>query len=223
MNIIDVVIVLMILCTGIIGFKRGFFKQIVLTLGLLIVCIVSFKLKDPLANFLSLYCPFFKFGGDFYNATALNIILYQAIAFTIIFSLVMIVFRIVLALTGAFEKLLKLTIILSIPSKIAGLFLGLIEGYIIMFIVLFVLSQPFFNNPILDESKMMRPILSSSPILSSVVESTNNAVVDIYDLQKDFLKNKDVNKYNDDVIDILLRYDIISEEYLNELRERGKI
>ncbi|MDD6879723.1 MAG: CvpA family protein [bacterium] len=223
MNVIDVVIVLMILCAGIVGFKRGFFKQLVLTVGILIVCIVSFKLKDPIANFLSLYLPFFKFGGNFYKATALNIILYQAIAFIIVFSLVMIIFRIILAITGAFEKILKFTIILSIPSKIAGFILGLIEGYILMFIVLFMLDQPLFNNPILDESKLMRPILSSSPILSSTVESTNNAIIDIYDLQKDFLENKDVNKYNDDIIDILLKYNIIDNEYLNKLKEKGKI
>ena len=78
MNVIDVAVVLLILCAGVVGLKRGVFKELVMTVGLLIVYILAFKLKDPIANWLSLNLPFFNFGGDFYGATALNILLYQA-------------------------------------------------------------------------------------------------------------------------------------------------
>ncbi len=54
LNILDVVIVLLILCAGVVGFKRGFFKEIVMTVGLLLVYIISFKLKDPIANWMSM-------------------------------------------------------------------------------------------------------------------------------------------------------------------------
>ena len=78
MNVIDVAVVLLILCAGVVGLKRGVFKELVMTVGLLIVYILAFKLKDPIANWLSINLPFFNFGGDFYGATALNILLYQA-------------------------------------------------------------------------------------------------------------------------------------------------
>ena len=45
MNVIDVAVVLLILCAGVVGLKRGVFKELVMTVGLLIVYILAFKLK----------------------------------------------------------------------------------------------------------------------------------------------------------------------------------
>lgn len=223
MNVIDVVVVLMILCAGVVGFKRGVFKQLVMTVGLLLVYILAFKLKDPLANWLSLNLPFFNFAGIFEGATSLNIILYQTIAFLIMFSLLMIVFRVILSITGFLEKVLKFTIILAIPSKILGFIVGLIEGYIIMFVVLFILSQPFLKIDVVEQSKFREPILNSSPILSNITSSTNDAIKDIYNLQKNFIDNKNTKYFNEEVVRILLRYDIVSKDYINKLIDKGKI
>lgn len=223
MNVIDVVVVLMILCAGVVGFKRGVFKQLVMTVGLLLVYILAFKLKDPLANWLSLNLPFFNFAGIFEGATSLNIILYQTIAFLIMFSLLMIVFRVILSITGFLEKVLKFTIILGIPSKILGFIVGLIEGYIIMFVVLFILSQPFLKIDVVEQSKFREPILNSSPILSNITSSTNDAIKDIYNLQKNFIDNKNTKYFNEEVVRILLRYDIVSKDYINKLIDKGKI
>lgn len=219
MNIIDVIIILMILCAGVIGLKRGFFNQLVMTVGLLLVYVISFKLKNPIANWMSLNLPFFNFGG----LTSLNIVLYQAIAFIIVFSIVMIIFRIILKITGIFEKILKFTIILGIPSKILGFILGLVEGYIIMFIAVFIISQPFIKLDIINESKYREPILNSSPILSSIVSSTNDAIKDIYEVQKNYLDSKDTVKYNDEVVRILIQYDVVSNDCINKLKESGKL
>ena len=219
MNIIDVIIILMILCAGVVGFKRGFFNQLVMTVGLLLVYIISFKLKNPIANWMSLNLPFFNLGG----LTSLNIVLYQAIAFVIVFSIVMIIFRIILKLTGLIEKILKFTIILGIPSKILGFILGLVEGYIIMFIAVFIISQPFVNLDIVNESKYREPILNSSPLLSNVVSSTNDAIKDIYKVQKNYLDSKNSDEYNEEVIRILLQYDVVSNDYIDRLEESGKI
>lgn len=218
MNIIDVIIILMVLCAGVVGLKRGFFKQFVMTIGLLLVYVISFKLKNPIADWMSLNLPFFNFSG----LKALNIVLYQALAFIIVFSLVMIIFNIILKITGIFEKILKFTIILGIPSKILGFILGLVEGYILMFIVLFVISQPFVNLDIVRESKYMGPILASSPVLSNIVSSTNDAVKDIYEVQKNYVEGKDKEKYNDEVIRILLQYDVVDDEYIDKLKASGK-
>lgn len=223
MNVIDVVVVLMILCAGVVGFKRGVFKQLVMTVGLLLVYILAFKLKDPLANWLSLNLPFFNFAGIFEGATSLNIILYQTIAFLIMFSLLMIVFRVILSITGFLEKVLKFTIILGIPSKILGFIVGLIEGYIIMFVVLFILSQPFLKIDVVEQSKFREPILNSSPILSNITSSTNDAIKDIYNLQKNFIDNKNTKYFNEEVVRILLKYDLVSEDYINKLIDMGKI
>ena len=222
-NVIDAAVILLILCAGVIGFKRGLFKQLVMTVGLLLVYIISFKLKNPLADWMSLKLPFFNFGGVFEGATVLNVILYQSIAFIIVFSLIMVIFKIILSLTGALEKILKFTIILAIPSKIGGFIVGIIEGYIIMFIALFILSQPFLKIDVVEQSKLREPILNTSPILSNIVSSTNSAIKDIYNLEKEFIQTKNVEYFNNETARILIDYNIVDKEYINELNEKGKI
>ncbi len=223
MNIIDVIVILIILCAGVVGFKRGFFKELVMTVGLLIVYILAFKFKDPLANWMSLNLPFFNFGGVLEGATSLNIIVYQFIAFALVFSILMVIFRVVLAVTNVFEKILKYTIILGIPSKILGFIVGAIEGYIVAFIFVFIMSQPFIPVDLVQKSKLAKPILNSSPVLSTVVSDTNKAIGDIYKLEKNFEESKDVNYFNEEVINILLKYDVVTNEYINKLRAAGKI
>ena len=223
MNVIDVAVVLLILCAGVVGLKRGVFKELVMTVGLLIVYILAFKLKDPIANWLSINLPFFNFCGYFYGATALNILLYQAIAFIIMFALLMVVFNVILSITGVFEKVLKFTVILGIPSKILGFIVGLIEGYIVMFMVLFVLNLPFLRVDVVEQSRLREPILNSSPILSNVAHNANNAISDIYKLEKNFMNNKNVDYFNNETVRILLKYNIVTREYIDKLEASGKI
>ena len=86
LNILDVCIILVIISGAIIGFKRGVIKQGVMTIGLYIVLILSFLLKNPISAFMYKYLPFF--GCDFIikNATVLNILVYEVLAFLIAFS-----------------------------------------------------------------------------------------------------------------------------------------
>ena len=52
LNILDVCIILVIISGAIIGFKRGVIKQGVMTIGLYIVLILSFLLKNPISAFM---------------------------------------------------------------------------------------------------------------------------------------------------------------------------
>ena len=57
MNIVDVIIILFILLMGLTGLKRGFFKELVMIFGTILALVLSFKLKDPLANFFCINLP----------------------------------------------------------------------------------------------------------------------------------------------------------------------
>ena len=219
MNIIDIVVILIILMSGIVGFKRGVFKELVMTVGFAIVFIISFKLKNPLAEWLSLHLPFFNFGNMFNNVGIINVIFYQVIAFIVIFSLIMIVFNIILVVTSIFEKILKYTIILGIPSKILGLLVGLIEGYIIAFIVMFVVSQPMFGD-ITGNSKLKGPMLNSTPILTNVVSEMNDTVIDIYNLKD---STNDDKKLERDITKIMLEHNLVEPDYIIKLIDANKI
>ncbi len=223
MNIVDAIIIVIIILVALNGFKNGFFKQSVLTIGTILVFVLSYYFKDYLANFFSYNLPFFNFAGPFLGLKSINIILYQLLAFLIIFVFLSAVLVVLLKITGVFEKILKYTVVLGIPSKILGFILGLVEGYIIVFIALFFLNQPAVNIKELDNSRLMPVILDSSYGLSNVVKQTNEAVKEVSSLINDYNETKDVDKFNYDATKILLDKKIITSEYLSKLKEKNKI
>ena len=223
MNIIDIVIILLIIMSGIIGMKRGFFKEIVMTAGWLLVFIIAWYLKNPLADFLSLNLPFFNFWGDFKGVTAINIFLYQLIAFIIVYTILMIIFRVVVSITGLFEKFLDATIILGIPSKILGFILGLLEGYVLTFIIIFVIAQPIFNFDIVNESSFKTAILDHTPVLSNTVKGANNTIKDIIELKEEFSSNSKKEDFNRECIRVMLKHKFVSAKYVQKLVDAKKI
>lgn len=222
-GIVDAFIIGIILIFGVGGLKNGFFKQTVITIGTILLFVVSYYLKDFVADFLSYNLPFFDFGGDMMGLVSLNIIMYQLIGFILVFVVLSVIFGIIVKITGIFEKILKFTIILGIPSKILGFLLGLVEGYVVVFIALFFLHQPIVDVKVLGESKFMNPILSSSPVLSNVVSDTNDVISEVYVLVDDYLKDKDVHKFNVKSIDTMLKYKVIDVDYIDKLIEKDKI
>ena len=223
MNIIDIVIIFGLLLGGVAGDKNGFFKQTVVLVGTILCFILSWYFKDFIANFLSYNLPFFNFAGSFEGLTSLNIVLYQLIAFMLLMCLFSAILAVLIKITGVFEKILKFTIILGIPSKILGFIVGVAEAYIILFTILFFVNQPAFNLEIVNESKLATPIVESSPVLSNVVGDMNDAIKGIYSVSKNYHENSDKNAFNKEVVDLLLEHNVIDNEYLNKLREKGKI
>ena len=96
MNILDILVIIFILIGGIIGFKRGFTTSLVNFIGVILVVIIAYFLKNPIGEFLMGFCPFFNFGGVIKGVTVLNIALYQIIAFILVFSILMIVLKVLL-------------------------------------------------------------------------------------------------------------------------------
>ena len=223
MNIIDVVIILLLGLAGVVGLKRGFFKQTVMTVGTILVFVLAFVLKNPLADWFMLHLPFFQFGGAFEGLVVLNVILYQLLAFVILLMLLFAVLSILIRVTGVFEKLLNFTIILGIPSKILGFIVGLVEGYVILFVALFFLQQPALNLDIFQQSKLMPKILNSTPGLSHVVGDMNDTIKEIYQLKDQLGDGKDPNRFNLETLDLMLKHKIIKVDSIDPLVEKGKL
>ncbi len=223
MNIVDVLIILIVACGAVIGFKRGFFKELVMTVGFLLVFIVSFIFKNPVAQILSLNLPFFEFGSAVKSAAVFNIIFYQFVAFILVFALAMLLFRILLSISGIIEKILNFTIILGIPSKLLGALVGAVEGYLIAFVVVFVLNQPMLDVGIMSGSKMKDKVLNSTPIMTQIVSNVGNTIEDVSKLMQDKSYEKDVNKFNRDAIDVMLKHKMVKVDYIEKLIEADKI
>jgi uncharacterized membrane protein required for colicin V production len=219
MNIVDALIIICLIIGIIAGFRRGFIKQTVLLLGLIISLLISFNLRSIISTFLYKNLPFFSFGGLFEGVKILNILLYELIAFLVIFSIVYLILRILLKITGIIERILRATIILGFFSRIGGAIVGLIEAYVLVFIVLFILNQPFINIKEVRVSKYSNKILDSTPIMSDSIEDTKEAIDEIYELAKKY-KDED---FNDEAIDLFIKYEIISEDNVELLKEKGKL
>ena len=222
MKTIDIVILIIIFSVGLTGSKNGFFKQTVILVGTLLCFLFAWYFKNPIANFLSYNLPFFNFKGRVEGLTALNIVMYQLIAFIILLAFFIAVLIVLIKITNIFEKILKFTIVLGIPSKILGFLVGLIEGYVIVFCAILFLKQPAFNLKILNESTVAEVIVTSSPVLSNVISKTNESIRDIYEIIKTYNQN-DKSKTNKEIIEVLLNYKIIDNNYLNKLIDKGKI
>ena len=110
--------------------------------------------------------------------------------------------------------------ILSIPSKILGFILGLLESVIIIYVILLLISGFSITKDmkLLDDSKYGNVILKSVP----GVNGLNNSINDINITLKSYDKeNKD--KFNKEVVSVLLKNNVIDSSYLNKLRNKGKI
>jgi len=222
LNIIDIIIILIILLGGIVGFKEGAIKKATSIIGLVLVVILSFTFKNQLSVFFYENLPFFDFWGVFKGIQVLNIVFYEMLAFLIIASVLTIVYRVILGITGIIEKLLKATIILSIPSKILGFFIGLLEYYIWIYIFLFVLTLPVLNVKDIYQSKTAMFIITETPILSKYTGKTLDIYNDLYSII-DNKESKTNTQVNEEAMDLMLKYDIITPESAHKLVDRNKV
>ncbi len=224
MNILDIIIVLILIMCAIVGFKRGAIKEIVSLVGIILVFVISFSLKGVLGNLLCKFLPFFDFAGSIEGLTVLNILLYQLIAFLIIYSLLYSVYMIVMKLSGVVQKLVHMTVVLWLPSKVIGAIVAALTGYIVTFAILLVLLIPLKNSSLFAESSIANYIIYESPVLSSSAEGISSSINEVYQLGEDVShKRISVNEANLETMDILLKYDIVSPEVARDLVRLDKL
>lgn len=224
MSLVDILIVIFIILGGLSGFKNGFTKSVVKFLGVLVVLILAFILKNPISLFLMSVGPFIPFGGMIKGVTILNIILYEVISFSIVFSVLMIVLKILTKTTSIFEKILNFTIILGIPSKILGLLFGILKNYVIVFFVMYFISMPNFSDvTFVNDSTLKDPILRNTPILSSIADKSVKVLDEFKDLSKKYKNSKGANEFNLETLDLFLKYDVTDVATVKSLRDSGKL
>lgn len=224
MNLFNIVIILMILMTGLVGWKRGVLKEAVFLIGTILILIIAFNMKNVVGDVLCKYLPFFTFSGNLEGVITLNIFIYQAIAFAFIVAVLYAIFSFIMAMTGIMQKIVNATIILALPSKILGLIIGLIEGYIIMFVILVALAIPLKQIPSYEESSLANKIIHDTPLLSKSIGNVCNAISDIYELVDNINKNmQTTNEINLECLDIMLKYKIVSVKEIRKLDALDKL
>lgn len=222
MNVVDVIIIALLILGGVAGFKAGVIKKLTDFIGMFVVIILAFYLKNYISVIMYENLPFFNFFGLINGIDALNILLYEVIAFLVIFIALLFVLKVVLMLTGLVEKILKATVILSIPSKLLGIVVGVIEMYVYLFLILVIVSLPIFDSSFLKDSKMNNFILNNTPVLSDVSEEIIDIYGDVYNII-DNRKNKTNEQLNEEILKVLIDKKVVTKESAKKLVDENKI
>ena len=220
MTAIDIVIILLLIMFGVVGWKQGIIKEAVQLIGMIIILVIAFMFKGELGNIFCKWLPFFNFNGSpLEGMTTLNILLYQVLGFVIIFTVLYAIYTIILKLSGVFQKILDWTIILLIPSKIGGLIIGLLEGYILLFVLLLIITGlPANYTSNFTNSNLVQTIVYKTPILSSASKDVTNSMKDIYVLVDEVAQKKiTTNEANLKTVDIMLKYDLVTPKTVEQL------
>lgn len=224
LNIFDVGIILLLIMFFIVGFKNGVIRELFALVGIILVFILSFALKGIVGNFLCLILPFFKITGVIEGFSVINILIYQAIGFILVFGILLTIYEFILRISKFVQKLVNLTIILIIPSKILGGIVSVIKGWIVLFAVFIVLMIPLRNYSIFSDSTMINKILYNTPVLSDYTSSFTNSVEEIYDLGVK-VSNKEIstNEANLETLDIMLKHNVVDKNTVEKLIEQNKL
>ena len=226
MNLFDIGIILILISFAAIGFKNGVIKETVNFVGLILVFIISYTVKGYIGDILCQYAPFFKFAGSIEGITSFNLFLYQAIAFILVFGILLGVYAVLVKGSAILQKLLNLTIVLIIPSKIAGSIISVIKCWCYLFVILIAMMLPFGNQKLMQESTLKDMILYKTPILSTYTEKFTSSLKEIYDVTKKLVKEDTAEEKqvaNIKCLNIMLKYNIVDKKLVEELIDNGKL
>lgn len=215
---IDAIIVIILVLGSLLGLKRGIIKSVISFAGIIIAITLAWILKNPISEFMYMKFPFFSFTGE---GALINIIIYELISFLIIAIILLVIVKLITFFTGLVDKILSLTHIMGFASKLLGMIFGFIETYILVFIVLFFLYN--FTNiyKTIDNNTLALRILNSTPVLTNIVESERSTFDEIANLSKNYKENSE--EYNEQLFDILLKYNVIKPSTAKKLVEENKI
>lgn len=223
MTIVDSIVILFLLLGAVLGFKKGAIRSLVGLVGTIAVVVIAYYLKNPVADLLYNFCPFFEFSGSWQGLVTLNILLYESIAYIIVFVILYSILSLILKITGIIEKLLTMTIILGIPSKIIGAVLGFLEAVVFSFIILFVLLQFNGSHIWIKESSVAMSIIDKTPLIGSMVNETYEAIIEISKLDDKYKNSNNLDGYNGEILSIMLKYHVITPETTQKLIDSKKL
>lgn len=222
MSIVDFVIIILLAFGAVGGFKAGVIKKTTDFIGMFVIVVLAFYFKNNLSTIMYENLPFFRLFGIVKGIDVINILIYEIIAFLVIFALLLFVLKGLLVITGLIEKILKATVILSIPSKILGIFVGILESYVYIFLILVILTLPIFNISVIRESKVSDFMLNNTPILSSLADE----MVDIYGNVYNIITNRDDKSdedINTEITKFMIDKKVLTKESARKLVDRNKL
>lgn len=170
---LDIILLVVLFISCIIGAKRGFIVQLIHLGSFLIALIVAYIYYKPLAQKFVLWIPY---PGFTENATMTLVLdsldvdrtFYRVIAFALIFF----VTKLVLQIIGSMFDFLTYLPVLGSINRLLGAILGFIEFYFIIFIALYVLALLPLEviQTVLNKSILTSLMLEHTPVITKMFQ-----------------------------------------------------
>lgn len=221
MNIVDYIMIAVLLLCAWKGFRAGLLPTLVSLVGTFLVFILAFYIKQPISVLLYENLPFLNFAGIFKGVIAVNILFYEAIAYTLTIVILWIIFGIIKKVSVGVQKILNITLFLNLPCKIVGAGIGIIEGILFCFLLVFVASVVNTTTVYVNESKYGNKVLKEIPVLSDITSDLTNSTLEVYNV---IVNNQnDTQKANLESVEVLMKYNILSYDSAKKLVEDNKL
>ncbi|WP_042474841.1 CvpA family protein [Bacillus ndiopicus] len=171
---LDIILLVVLLISCIIGAKRGFIVQVIHLGSFLIALLVAYIYYKPLAQKFVLWVPYPGFTEDATMTLVLDTLdvdrtFYRVIAFALIFFIT----KLVLQIIGSMFDFLTYLPILGSLNRLLGAVFGFVEFYFIIFIALYVfalLPVEVVQN-VLNKSILTSLILEHTPVVTKMFQS----------------------------------------------------
>lgn len=220
--IVSFIIVLILIADIVAGYKTGFLESGVKFLKTIIAMLVAYFVKAPLSEYMYVNLPFFQFDGIFKGVSAISILLYELIAFFVVFILIIAILNIISNVLGLERRILRLVSFIGVPNKIMGAIIGGLKSLVMLY---FLLSALFVGSSIygFNVRDSIGDYIVELPILNNTFGNVLDSFEEIGVLAKEYENTQDKDSLNNKSIDILLDYGIITKDNLNVLIESGKV
>ena len=220
--IINVLVILILLADVVAGYKKGFLEHTIKFVRIVLSMIGAYLLKGPLSAYMYINLPFFNLDGLFDGVTSINILIYELIAFFVVFVIILIIVTVISDILKLEERLLRIVSIIGVPNKIMGAIIGLFKSLILLYfgLSLFFVGANFMKW---DPGVSLGNYIVEFPVLKNTFGLILDSFDEITKLAVEYEDIQDKEELNKKSIDILLKYDIITEENLELLIESGKI
>ncbi len=224
MSIYDGLVILILVFGLFLGYQRGFVKQAVDFVVLLITMIIASPLSKLLCKLLYPVLPFFNFSGDAKGLKAINLIVWRLIIYFLLIAIILLIVRRIFIKLKWAAKIRDAIVDANFVSKILGIIMSVPLTIIVLYNVLIIVNVPLINFSLKDESALSKFVLEKTLIVSS--ENKDLYLSSNYARKQVFSKaNTDENfeNINAKIANNMVKNNLTTDEMLEELEDKDKL
>ncbi len=224
MGVIDIIIILVFVFGGYLGYQRGFIKGLSDFVVLFVTSFLAGKISDLLFGMLYKIFPFFNFSGKSEGLKAINIILWKLILYILIIIIMIFLIRKFYIKFKIKNKIMDSMIEANMITKIFGVVISIPLTLILLFNIMLVGLSPNFNLTSVNDSKLASTIMEKTPVLSKEnINLYRNQKYIIERINEDDNTIENYKNINNDIVNNIINTSLVSEDKIEFLEKKNKL